>query len=151
LSEPNFFIDEIDEHKKKSVHPSSKFYDKKKIKEAYRGKYKKGERLNLYKYQQAVRRARLISDGLDDVEADLVKSMKFSSKLSKKIRSVKKKILKIQFDRLVSAGSRKSKKTFQQARELAIEYCKREGLYIRSGSDLTRWVELLSPKILGKE
>ena len=151
MSEPNFFIDEIDEHKKKSVHPSSKFYDKKKIKEAYRGKYKKGERLNLYKYQQAVRRARLISDGLDDVEADLVKSMKFSSKLSKKIRSVKKKILKIQFDRLVSAGSRKSKKTFQQARELAIEYCKREGLYIRSGSDLTRWVELLSPKILGKE
>ena len=151
MSEPEFFIDEIDEHKKKSVHPSSKFYDKKKIKEAYRGKYKKGERLNLYKYQQAVRRARLISDGLDDVEADLVKSMKFSSKLSKKIRSVKKKILKIQFDRLVSAGSRKSKKTFQQARELAIEYCKREGLYIRSGSDLTRWVELLSPKILGKE
>jgi len=151
VSEPEFFIDEIDEHKKKSVHPSSKFYDKKKIKEAYRGKYKKGERLNLYKYQQAVRRARLISDGLDDVEADLVKSMKFSSKLSKKIRSVKKKILKIQFDRLVSAGSRKSKKTFQQARELAIEYCKREGLYIRSGSDLTRWVELLSPKILGKE
>ena len=151
MSEPEFFIDEIDEHKKKSVHPSSKFYDKKKIKEAYRGKYKKGERFNLYKYQQAVRRARLISDGLDDVEADLVKSMKFSSKLSKKIRSVKKKILKIQFDRLVSAGSRKSKKTFQQARELAIEYCKREGLYIRSGSDLTRWVELLSPKILGKE
>ena len=151
MSEPEFFIDEIDEHKKKSVHPSSKFYDKKKIKEAYRGKYKKGERLNLYKYQQAVRRARLISDGLDDVEADLVKSMKFSSKLSKKIRSVKKKILKTQFDGLVGAGNRKSKKTFEKARELAIEYCKREGLYIRSGSDLTRWVELLSPKILGKE
>lgn len=147
MPESEFFIDEIDEHKKKSVHPSSKFYDKKKIKEAYRGKYKKGERLNLYKYQQAVRRARLVSDGLDDMEADLVKTMKFSSKLSKKIRSVKKKILKTQFDGLVSSGSRRSKKTFQKARELTIEYCKREGLYIRSGSDLKTWAELLSPSI----
>ena len=147
MPEPEFFIEELDEHKKKSVHPSLQYYDKKKIKEAYRGKYKKGERLNLYKYQQAVRRARLISDGLDDVEADLVKSMKFSSKLSKKIRSVKKKILKDMFDGLVRSGRRRSKKVFQEARELAIQYSKDNGLYIRSGSDLTHWVEILSPKL----
>jgi hypothetical protein len=150
LSESSFFIDEIDEHKKKDVHPSSKYYDKKKIKEAYRGKYKKGERLNLYKYQQAVRRARLISDGLDDVEADLVKSMKFSSKLSKKIRSVKKKILKDMFDGLIRGGRRRSKKVFQEARELAIQYSKDNGLYIRSGSDLSKWIEILSPVLGGK-
>ena len=147
MPEPNFFIDEIDEHKKKSVHPSSQYYDKKKIKEAYRGKYQKGERLNLHKYQQAVRRARLISDGLDDVEADLVKSTKFSSKLSKKIRSVKKKILKDMFDGLIRSGRRRSKKVFQEARELAIQYSKDNGLYIRSGSDLSSWVEMLSPHI----
>lgn len=150
MPEPEFFIDEIDEHKKKDAHPSSKYYDKKKIKEAYRGKYKKGERLNLYKYQQAVRRARLISDGLDDVEADLVKTMKFSSKLSKKIRAKRKKDLKIQFDGLVRAGARKSKKTFQKARELAIQYAKDNGLYIHSGSDLKKWVEMLSPTLGGK-
>lgn len=145
--EPEFFIDEIDEHKKKSVHPSSKYYDKNKIKEAYRGKYKKGERLNLRKYQQAVRRARLISDGLDDVEADVVKTMKFSSKLSKKIRSVKKKILKDNFDQLVRSGKRRSKKLFQEARQLTIDYCKANGLYIRSGSDLDQWVDILSPAL----
>lgn len=149
---PDFWIDEVDEHKKKDAHPSSKYYDKSKIKEAYRGKYKKGERLNLHKYQQAVRRARLIADGLDDVEADVVKSIKFNSKLSKKIRSVKKKLLKEYFDRLVRGegavrGRRKSKKLFQEARELVIQYCKENDLYIRSGSDLNAWVDMLSPSI----
>lgn len=144
---PEFWIDEIDEHKKKDVHPSSKYYDKNKIKEAYRGKYKRGERLNLRKYQQAVRRARLISDGLDDVEADVVKSIKFNSKLSRKIRSVKRKILRETFDRLVSSGRRRSKKLFQEARELTIQYCKDNGLYIRSGGDLDGWIDMISPSI----
>ena len=76
-----------------------------------------------------------------------MKSMKFSSKLSKKIRSVKKKILKDMFDGLVRSGRRRSKKVFQEARELAIQYSKDNGLYIRSGSDLTHWVEILSPKL----
>lgn len=147
MSPAEFWIDEIDEHKKKGVHPSSKYYDKSKIKEAYRGKYQRGERLNLRKYQQAVRRARLISDGLDDVEADVVKSIKFNSKLSKKIRSVKKKVLKDMFDGLVRSGRRRSKKLFQEARELAIQYSKDNGLYIRSGGDLSGYVDMLSPSI----
>lgn len=145
MSDSLEFITE--EHRRK--HPSLVYYNPSKFKTEY-GKLKKAAgkgRLSVRQYQESIRRYRLVTEGFDSREADYCKSIRFSSKLMKTIRKYKKEQLREIYENLVRRGRRRSRKLFEEARELSVRKSVEDGTYIKNSDDLRQFIEVLSPTL----